>query len=230
MRLNRKFIIYRYSRLLDPTIPLTMKKCIRKKEEDATPEATPEVDRKEDWLKPGIFCLTINPNDSLQELNHRPTTKLGRITKIRAHLYDILLDFPDVMIMLETEISMPNNTGFSMSTCHTKYPRVHFHGVIELKTNKAIKYLLEYGFWKLSQYSVNLTEFKKLVDGSPDVAGWTKYILKQHSIMDETCMKIDRTVSTKRKERTIRDMLLDEEDTEVDSEEFLDIDMHESNL
>lgn len=164
------------------------------------------VDNQEEknWLVPGLFAITINPNDGNQ-FNGEP----NRCKRVRAALFDILLDFKETVFTLETELSYPNSKGFSLSNKLYKYPRVHFHGILELTTPGAVKHFLEYGLYALAAYHVNVTDFKRLEDGTPDYAGWVNYCTKQNLIMNEKTMVMDHKLKPQRRgPRSIKQQLL----------------------
>lgn len=162
------------------------------------------VEEDLNWLIPGLYCLTINPGDSIQYPNDS-----NRIKKVRAKIYDILLDFPETHIRLEVELSTPNSNKKigSFNNKHFRYPRVHFHGFLELKTNKSVKYFLEHGMYALMNCHVFVSRFKE-INGKPDITGWVTYITKQSAVMQEKTMIMDRAVDSTPKAKSLRQQML----------------------
>lgn len=138
-------------------------------------------------LDVGTYCMTINPSDGWQFYENK-----NRVDKVRSSLYDLLMDFKNVNITLYSEISEPGIKGMSINSVANRYPRVHFHGTIEFKDVKAVRFMLEHGLYKLNQYHVNICKYK-IVDGKPDIKGWDTYCKKQQHIIGDKPLVLKST-------------------------------------
>lgn len=87
-----------------------------------------------DNLKPyyqiGVYAITINPSDKLQ---NRSSPELERIRFLREYISEIL---KNIRHKLYWDVSTPIECKQNM------YPRIHFHGVMYLESQRCVRELL----------------------------------------------------------------------------------------
>jgi len=123
------------------------------------------------FYKPGLYAITINPSD-----RHQYFMKVARMQLFRNYIHEQMVGLTNHGIGYDVriELSEPRNSSKSSSG-----PRLHVHGVLEFKDDKAIKYFLLYGFYMLSR------ESHLDMDSIDDLTKWKTYCLKQQKILRE---------------------------------------------
>ncbi len=114
-----------------------------------------------------MYSITINPSDKYQFLG-----KPERLIKFMNFMNENVISWNQIGINYELyfELSEPRNTTGVGS-------RLHMHGTIEFRTNKAVRSFLLNEMYKITRYAV----FD--IDTIDDPLYWKAYCTKQQSII-----------------------------------------------
>lgn len=134
-------------------------------ENDERQEVTSKV-----YYKPGVYTVTLNPCDKYQFLG-----QAKRFDKFRDMINELFMDYPTLNIdyVMHLELSEPrgklaHNTGGS---------RLHIHGHIRLRNNKAVFNFLINKLYQMLKYGW----VKMDILNDPQI--WETYITKQKLYM-----------------------------------------------
>lgn len=143
------------------------------------------TDKNEDkrFYEKGVYAITINPSDPYQF-----NGSADRLIKFRKAVHDklcIMTPF-GIEYFLYVELSEPSYTN-----AHMSFPRLHMHGFIRFKCNKAVK------MWLL-QYYYHMQSWANLcIKRCTDIGKWIEYCTKQRDIMGDEIITNDDTMKEK---------------------------------
>lgn len=124
----------------------------------------------------GVYEITVNPNDKLQFFGRKQRLQLFVQNMIK--VFTTSMKDYDINYTMVLEISMPHiNINRDSSI-----PRLHYHGIIELKTPITVTNFLLYGLYKLSRVcNVTVNDYRE--------QEWDAYLYKMQEILKPTCKK-----------------------------------------
>lgn len=118
---------------------------------------------KKPFYKVGhVYSFTLNPDD-----NGQFKGKPDRFLKFKALMRDLFLCFSaqDIDYVYHYDISMPTKINGN-------FPRLHLHGALRFRTNKAIQFFLLIWMARIS------TNFYMDIDTCEDLEIWIEYCSK----------------------------------------------------
>lgn len=160
-----------------------------------------------------LLAVTIAPDDQHQFVN-KPDRYQSYAEYMFAKCCRIFADTEQFDFWMKTEISEP--IGQTIKT----YPRLHNHGMVRLKTKKAVRTWLGIIMPDLLDHAILSI---KTIKTQAQYDGWVKYCNKQNSIMGSAAMSnlTDITYLTKGHSwPALKDSELEDSGEEFDSKDL----------
>lgn len=140
-----------------------------------------ENEIKEPYYQPGIYAITLNPNDDLQwNISNSSSTGRTRNTELKRLQYIneyIVNSLEDCIYHLYHDMSCPTEINYK------SYPRLHFHGILILPNKEYVKKFLMKNIFMLSRKcQVKL----QIIKDRKNLNHWQDYCTKYKDVFNYT--------------------------------------------